>query len=118
VSRKDYFFDAAYKIYIRFLIGNLSLQHGDFTNTARLWTKDTASGFAHDEQITVPVLGQNPEQLEQGFTCVSIIVMNNLVMNIEDSVVEKVGHEDPVDNGRAQHSQHGEACSQQLRPTA
>jgi hypothetical protein len=33
--------DAACTIYLRFLIGNLCLQHGDFTNTAGMWPKDT-----------------------------------------------------------------------------
>jgi hypothetical protein len=45
VSRKEqnYFLDTAYIIYLQFLIGNLCLEHGDFTNTACLWSKVSAS---------------------------------------------------------------------------
>jgi hypothetical protein len=41
-KEQNYFFGAAYTIYIRFLIANLCLQHSGFTNTACLCSKDTA----------------------------------------------------------------------------
>ncbi len=50
------------------------------------------------------------------YACVGIVGAHNLVMDILDGGEEKVGHENPVNDGGPQYGQHGEPCSQQLRP--
>jgi hypothetical protein len=37
------FFNAAFTIYFQFIIDKLCLQHGNFTNIACLWSKDTVT---------------------------------------------------------------------------
>jgi hypothetical protein len=43
-KEQSYCFGAAYKIYPKFLIGKLCVQHGDFVKSVCLRSKDVASG--------------------------------------------------------------------------